>query len=190
MRRPAARDADALFAIYGDARVMRYWSRPPFARRGEAVRMLQAMSRGAKDGSWRSWVVTRAGDKAGGAIGVCSLFHFVESCRRAEIGYILARAQWGKGIMSEALAAVIAHAFGAPPAGLGLRRLEADADPRNAASIRLLTRLGFVREGTLRERWEVAGEISDAAFYGLLARDWRAAQAPSPPAPPPARSRR
>jgi ribosomal-protein-alanine N-acetyltransferase len=32
-----------------------------------------------------------------------------------------------------------------------------------------------VREGTLRERWEVAGEISDAAFYGLLARDWRAA---------------
>jgi dolichol-phosphate mannosyltransferase len=56
------------------------------------------------------------------------------------------------------------------------------------APIRLLTRLGFVREGTLRERWEVAGEISDTAFYGLLARDWRAAEAALTPRP--ARSRR
>jgi len=163
---------------------MRYWSRPPFTRRAEAVRLIASMGRGGRDGSWLSWVVTRAGDDT--AIGVCSLFHFVESCRRAEIGYILAQAAWGQGVMREALTAVIEHAFGP----LGLRRIEADADPRNAASTRLLTRLGFVREGTLRERWEVAGEISDAAFYGLLARDWRALRAAPAPTPPRPRSRR
>jgi RimJ/RimL family protein N-acetyltransferase len=56
---------------------------------------------------------------------------------------------------------------------LDLRRIEADVDPRNAASIRTLERLGFRREGYLRERWRVNGEVQDALFYGLLRREWR-----------------
>ena len=55
---------------------------------------------------------------------------------------------------------------------LDLHRIEADVDPRNAASIRTLERLGFQREGYLRERWQVNGEIQDALFYGLLRPDW------------------
>jgi RimJ/RimL family protein N-acetyltransferase len=55
---------------------------------------------------------------------------------------------------------------------MGLRRLEADVDPRNTASIHTLERLGFQREGFLRERWQVNGEIQDALFYGLLRREW------------------
>ena len=64
----------------------------------------------------------------------------------------------------------LAHAFGP----LGLRRIEADIDPRNAPSCTLAERMGFVREGLLRERWRVADELQDSALYGLLARDWRA----------------
>jgi RimJ/RimL family protein N-acetyltransferase len=64
---------------------------------------------------------------------------------------------------------VLAHAFDT----LRLRRIEADIDPRNSASCKLVERLGFVREGLLRERWDVAGELCDAALYGLLASDWR-----------------
>ncbi|MGH8430561.1 MAG: GNAT family N-acetyltransferase, partial [Solimonas sp.] len=59
-------------------------------------------------------------------------------------------------------------AFGTP----NLRRLEADVDPRNANSLRILGKLGFRREGLLRERWNVGGEIQDTVFLGLLARDW------------------
>jgi RimJ/RimL family protein N-acetyltransferase len=70
--------------------------------------------------------------------------------------------------MAEALQTLLNHAF----EGLELRRLEADVDPRNTASIRTLERLGFKREGYLRERWHVAGEIQDALFYGLLKREW------------------
>ncbi|MNE96708.1 ribosomal-protein-S5-alanine N-acetyltransferase [compost metagenome] len=52
--------------------------------------------------------------------------------------------------------------------GLNMRRLEAEIDPRNQASARTLERLGFVLEGTLRERWCVGGELSDSGLYGLL----------------------
>jgi RimJ/RimL family protein N-acetyltransferase len=47
-------------------------------------------------------------------------------------------------------------------------------DPRNENSLRLLDKLGFRREGLLRERWNVAGEIQDTVFCGLLAKDWQA----------------
>jgi len=117
---------------------MRYWSRRPLVTRDEAVSMLEKMVSGLADGTWHSWAVTLQGDDT--PVGLCSLFNFVTGCRRAERGYILARERWGRGVMTEALGSVIAHAFGP----LGLRRLEADADPRNAGSLRLLTRLGFV----------------------------------------------
>jgi len=71
--------------------------------------------------------------------------------------------------MREALQALLTYAFEV----LDLRRIEADVDPRNTASIQILERLGFQREGFLRERWEVNGEIQDALFYGLIRREWK-----------------
>ena len=72
--------------------------------------------------------------------------------------------------MSEATSTLLRFAF----EELGLHRVEADVDPRNEASIRLLQRLGFQREGYLRERYFVGEEISDTIFYGLLRREWTA----------------
>ncbi len=69
--------------------------------------------------------------------------------------------------MFEAARGLIDCAF----ATLGFRRIEADIDPRNHSSAKLLERLGFVREGILRERWLVADEVSDSAIYGLLRSD-------------------
>jgi RimJ/RimL family protein N-acetyltransferase len=73
--------------------------------------------------------------------------------------------------MHEALQALLSYAFQT----LDLNRLEADIDPRNHASARTLERLGFQKEGHLRERWIVDGEISDTWLYGLLRREWQAA---------------
>ncbi|HLA13289.1 MAG TPA: GNAT family protein [Pyrinomonadaceae bacterium] len=64
---------------------------------------------------------------------------------------------------------------------LYLHRLEADVDPRNVKSIKTLERLGFTREGYLRERWQVNGEIQDALFYGLLKPEWQRARAAQQP---------
>lgn len=101
------------------------------------------------------------------AIGTCLLFRFEEGSARAELGYVLGRPHWGKGLMREALEAVIDSAFGA----MRLRRLEAEVDPRNQSSSRLLQRLGFVREGLLRQRWIAKGETRDVEVYGLLSDD-------------------
>ncbi len=70
--------------------------------------------------------------------------------------------------MREALGVLITRAFD----GMGLRRLEAEVDPRNAASDRLLARLGFTREGLLRQRWFSKGESKDTHIHGLLRHEW------------------
>ena len=71
--------------------------------------------------------------------------------------------------MHEALQALLAYAFHA----LDLNRLEADIDPRNLASAKVLKQLGFLKEGHLRDRWIVNNEVSDTALYGLLRKEWR-----------------
>jgi len=106
--------------------------------------------------------------QSGVAIGTCLLFHFDEASARAEIGYVLGQRHWGRGYMSEALSQLFAFAFD----DLSLRRLEAEVDSRNVASDRLLLRMGFTKEGMLRQRWVTKGEVQDANIYGLLRHEW------------------
>ncbi len=161
-------DAPAIFAILADPETVRYWSTPPMQSVAEAEALIARDAQYIAEGSGQRWALCPR--EGGDTIGTISLFRFDEQSDRAEIGYVLARETWGKGFMSEALSAVIDYAFDT----LHLRRLEADTDPRNEGSVKLLARMGFAREGLLRERWVVAGEISDTLFSGLLAREWRA----------------
>ncbi len=161
-------DAAALFAIFADLRVARYLSKPPWTSievaRERIARDIEAMGAGR----YVCLGIQAEGD--GRLLGECSLFNFHEQSRRAELGYTLAFDSWGNGYMTEALSSLLEFGF----AELSLHRVEADVDPRNVASARTLERLGFKKEGHLRERWIVAGEVSDSSLYGLLARDWGA----------------
>ena len=159
-------DVDALFSIYSDSEVARYLSHPAWVDRAEAVTLVKRIHAGNADGTTVQLGIERKEDRA--LMGLCLLFHFHDASRRAEIGYALGRAYWGRGYMHEALTGLVEFAFGA----LGLNRLEADIDPANLASARSLERLGFAKEGYMRERWIVAGEVSDTAFFGLLRREW------------------
>jgi len=168
-----ADDAPALFAIFSDPRVARYLSRPAWTSIDQAhVRIGQDADAMAAGTLLRLGLERRA-DRA--LVGECLFFNLVPTCRRAEMGYALAHAAWGAGLMHEALVALIELGF----AQLELNRIEADIDPRNGASASTLERLGFRREGLLRERWIVQGEVSDSALYGLLAADWAATRPPS-----------
>ena len=118
---------------------------------------------------------------SGQAIGTCLLFRFDEGSARVELGYVLGRAHWGRGLMKEALAALLGRAFDA----MGVRRVEAEVDPRNAASAGLLRRLGFTREGLLRQRWVTQGEAKDVELFGLLRGEWPPAR-PTPTVAAPA----
>lgn len=166
LREAADRDVEAVFELESDPVAMRYWSRPPMQDIAEARAAIERAKGFFASRSALRWSVCLPADD--GMLGHLSLFRFNEQSGLAEIGYGLARRHWGRGFMHEALTAVVDYAFGP----LGLRRLEADIDPRNLASVRALERLGFAREGLLRERWQVGDEISDTLFMGLLAREW------------------
>ncbi|WP_035485260.1 GNAT family N-acetyltransferase [Paraburkholderia phenoliruptrix] len=159
-------DAQALFAMWSDADAMRF-SFPAMTRLDQAVDRVSRLLNTSTDG--KDCICVVESQTTGEVLGTCILFHADEQCRRAEIGFSLQRTHWGNGYMNEAASALIEHAFSA----LNLRRIEADIDPRNVASARLLERLGFIREGLLRERWIVGDEISDSALYGLLQGDRR-----------------
>ena len=161
-----AEDVDDFYDVYSNPEVMRYWSTPPLADKEAAKKLINEIHEGIKRDEILKWgIALRSSDKL---IGSLTLFHIDFTHRRAEIGYAQGRAYWGQGYMQEALKAVLNHAFEI----LNLHRIEADVDPRNAASVRTLERLGFQREGYLRERWQVNGEIQDAFYYGLLRPDW------------------
>ena len=102
-------------------------------------------------------------------IGTGNLLHFDWPSRRAEVGYALAQPYWGRGLAGEATAAVLEYGFET----LDLHRIEAELDPRNEPSVRVLERLGFAREGLLRERCIVGDEVSDSLIMGLLRSDYR-----------------
>ena len=156
-------DAAAMFALYSDPAVMRYWSFPAWVEIGQAKTYLARAIAGMDSGEIFPWAIAeREGDQLIGALTLHSL-HAEQL--RAEVGYSLSPAWQGRGIAAEALRLGLSHAID----DLGLVRVEADIDPRNTASARLLEKLGFIREGLLRKRWRVNGEVCDTAFYGLLA---------------------
>jgi len=140
--------------------------REPFEERAEAVRLLAEIHESFEQKTLFQWGIARLSDDK--IIGTTTLFNLSGKNRRAEIGYALNRRFWGNGFVNEALISLFDFAF----AELSLHRVEADVDPQNAASIRVLERLGFQKEGFLRERWIVGGKFFDALFYGLLRSDW------------------
>lgn len=162
-------DGPALFEIFSDREVMRYWSSLPWIDPTQGVEFVESLRPLFVEGTLYQWgVVSTSKDSL---IGTCTLAHLDLQNRRAEIGFILRRDHWGQGFMSEAVSKLLQFAF----SELALHRIEADVDPRNAPSIRLLERLGFQREGYLRERWLVGDEINDTVMYGVLGREWLAA---------------
>lgn len=159
-------DVPALFSVFSHPEVMRYWSTPPMKDPSEARALLDRIHEAFRQKTLFEWGVVLG--KEDRVIGTCTLFHLDEQNRRAEIGYALARECWGQGLMSEALTTLLEYAFST----LDLHRIEADVDPRNEPSVRILERLGFEREGLFRERWLVAGERQDSLMLGLLRQDW------------------
>lgn len=160
-------DAEPLLAMFANPAAMRYWSTPPWTDMAQAQRRI-ADDRAAHERGEHVALGIVLRD-TGRLIGRCTLFDLWPSCRRAQVGYILDASAWGQGFAAEAVGALLRHGFDA----LDLNRVEADIDPRNTASARLLQRLGFTREGLLRERWIVDGEVSDSEMYGLLRREFR-----------------
>lgn len=167
-------DADALFALHSSASVLRYWDAPPWRERSRAERFIAACREMADDGTGARLAIDRSSD--GAFIGWCSLTRWNPDHRSASMGCCLDAAVWGQGYATEAARALLQWAFDT----VDLNRVQVETDTRNVASARVLEKMGFVREGMLREDCVVDGEVSDSWVFGLLRREWRPSSGPAP----------
>lgn len=167
LRQPVAADVPDLFAIFGDAETLRYWSHGPLADLAAARAYYDGIVAGLERRDLFQWAVTVPADDR--LIGTVTLVDWDRANRRAEIGFILHPSHWGRGLASDAVQTVLGWAFGP----MGLHRVEADVEPPNTASLNLLERLGFEREGYFRDRWWTRERWTDSIMLGLLADDLR-----------------
>ncbi len=160
-------DIPSLFAIFGDPEVVRYWGHLVLSDLAAARALLADIREQFAQRTLFQWGVEVI--DSGEVVGTCTLASLDFENRRAELGFSLAKRYWGSGYMSDALPALIKFAFDE----MKLHRIWADTDPRNQRSIRALERLGFHREGVLREHYLIHGEPQHAVVYGLLRSDWK-----------------
>ncbi len=107
--------------------------------------------------------------KDGSMIGVIGTLKIDWLNRKVEIGYWIARAFQGHGIMTDAARGVVNHAF----VEWDLHRVEIQCDTHNVKSSAIARRLGFVLEGTRRQAHLVQGQFVDLQVYGMLKQDWK-----------------
>ncbi len=160
-------DAEALFAIRSDEEGMKFFGHEPHASLDETKDVIKLMEERYVRKEALHWCITFRGEDR--LIGLCSLFHFDEGFHCAETGYELNRALWGKGIMTEAMPAILTYGFNE----LGLHRIEAVIDIENVRSKNLLLKLGFSYEGNLRQRYFLRDQFLDEYYFGLLKDEWQ-----------------
>lgn len=163
-------DAPAAHAVLSDPDSMKYWYHLPHTSLEQTVERLREKRLAVSD-AHRVWAITTDG---GAWLGDITLFRMGDSpAGLLWLGYMLAPAARGKGYVVEAGRAVLDYGF----TEWGAHRVEANLDPRNSASARVLERLGFRHEGHQRRNFRLGEEWTDTGIYGLLVEEWRAQRA-------------
>jgi [ribosomal protein S5]-alanine N-acetyltransferase len=166
LRSITVEDAGFLFRLFSDPQVYQYLTDyEPMTTRNEAAALTQFYVR-APDGDRNRWILVER--VSGEPIGTCGYHKWHRHAQRAEIGYDLAPRWWGRGLMAEAMGAAIGFGF----ERMGLHRIESLVHTENARSHALMRRLGFVREGLLREADYCCGQFHSYYAYSLLRGEW------------------
>jgi ribosomal-protein-alanine N-acetyltransferase len=160
-------DAEALFRIRGDYEVTKYNIGTAYDRLEQAEDLIAAMAQAYREEKEIRWGISFKTENT--LIGMVGYNYWIRRDARGSVGYDLARAYWGQGIMTEALAVVVAFGF----RRMGLNRIEADADARNPASARVLAKVGFHQEGLQREQFYEDSSFNDLVLFALLRKDFK-----------------
>ncbi|WP_433607621.1 GNAT family N-acetyltransferase [Dactylosporangium sp. CA-139114] len=167
LREPAVTDAADVHVFRGDPEVQRF-NDDPMRTLAETEAFVEYLLAESAADLRRHWAL----ELGGRVIGLMGLHSWQPAHRRAELGYDLAKEHWGRGYATEAARAILRHGF----TTMRLRRVHAQTIAGNDRSVRLLTSLGFTREGTLRQHsLEPDGHFHDCAIFGLLRTEWAAA---------------
>ena len=162
LRAPTLDDEETMFRIASDPLVAKYLGRAPRTREKTREKLVKVID-GIRSGTTIVWILV---DRESGAhVGSACLWNWDEHSSRAEVGYELAPPWWGRGLVTEAMTPILRVAW----ERMKLHSVEGQVHPENAGSIRVLEKLGFVREAYFRENHFNGQGFEDTAVYSLLA---------------------
>ncbi|VDG96831.1 Putative ribosomal N-acetyltransferase YdaF [Lysinibacillus sphaericus] len=165
LREVLEKDSNDMFAYLSDKDVVKHMGLTPFQTDKEVLEEIEWYQKIYKDNTGIRWGITLKDN--GRVIGSCGFLNMHPKHSRTEIGYELSKEYWGKGFASEALEAVVKYGF----QHLQLERIEALIEPANLASLKLLEKKGFEKEGLLRHYEFTCGKFDDLYMYSILKGD-------------------
>ena len=162
LRRIVDADKDDLFLLRSDRGVMAYIDRPLAVTTEDAVKWIRVVDDTLLAGDGITWGISLKGQPA--LLGTIGLWRIVKEHYRAEIGYLLHPGYQRRGLTQEAMVKVLDYGFSV----INLHSVEANVNPENEASCRLLEKNGFVREAYFKENHFYNGVFKDSFIYSLL----------------------
>ena len=174
LRRLTMRDAMDIYRYSRDVEVARHVLWEAHRSIGDSRSYLRYMLRRYRNHEPASWGIEWK--DTGEIIGTIGFMWIQSDNASAEVGYSLSRSCWNRGIMTEALGAVIRHGF----RSMNLNRIEAQHETTNPASGAVMRKCGMKKEGTLRQRLYNKGRYVDVDLYAILRSDYHAARDKKP----------
>lgn len=162
LRKFKVADAPELFEQRANNEVWRYIDKPQTQNIEEALELIKKILTAFENNEGIAWVIELKENKKN--VGNLSFWRIDKANHRAEIGYLLLPEYWGKGITKEAIRKIIQYGFEV----MKIHSIEANVNPLNIASIRLLERIGFVREGYFQENYFFNEKFFDTAVFSLV----------------------
>ncbi|OEH94158.1 GNAT family N-acetyltransferase [Bacillus solimangrovi] len=165
LRKMNVSDSRNLFHIWSDPDVTKFMNINSLTEESQALEIIELLDKLDKDNKATRYTIIEQDTKK--IIGTCG-FNFLDfEHSKTELGYDIAKSAWGNGYAPEAIRSLLDHAFN----NLGLNRVEAKVEPANINSIKVLQKLNFTFEGTLRQYEKSKGKFVDINMYSLLKDD-------------------
>lgn len=159
-------DAQAVFELFSDPKVLQYYDLEPFTALSDAEQLMQLFESRFRAIAGIRWAIREQGSDS--LIGTCGFNSWNQKMRHGSIGYELKQSHWRQGLATEAVTRIVHAAFSGQLACGPLHRIQADTVLGNAASERLLLRLGFKEEGIRRDAMYIRGSYWDMKCFGLV----------------------
>ncbi|QED49076.1 GNAT family N-acetyltransferase [Cytobacillus dafuensis] len=162
LRKLQMSDAPRMFSYFSKDEVTKFYDLDTFTSEKQASDLIERLLNRYNERKQIRWAIVLK--ETGLFIGTCGFHAIEEEHWKAEIGYELHPDNWGQGIMTEVIGAVIQYGFNE----MKLNRIEAFYDPKNISSGRVLEKNGFVYEGLLKKRFFEKGKFVDAAISAII----------------------
>lgn len=165
LRKLSQLDSKDIFDIFSSETIMKFYGMYPIKEVKEAENLISSLNKAYEEKKSIRWgIILKEEDKL---IGTCGYHNWNKSYFRAEMGYELSSDYWRKGYITEAIKGIIPFGFNE----MNLNRIEAQVYPENKASNKCLQKLGFVKEGVIREYAFFRDKFEDLVMYSLLKND-------------------